>query len=123
MADFSFPKKLRLLNALDYQPVFNKTQYKVSCRYLLVLAKRNEKPQPRLGLVIAKKNIAKAVQRNRVKRVIRESFRLNQDLLKHLDIVILTRPGLGNLDNKVIDGKISRLWQELANKTRTSTDT
>ena len=123
MADFSFPKELRLLSAAEYQPVFNKTQYKVSCRYLLVLAKRNEKNQSRLGLVIAKKNIVKAVQRNRVKRVIRESFRLNQDLLQQLDIVILSRPGLGNLDNKVIDKKISRLWQDLVNKTRTSTDT
>ena len=116
MSDFGFSKKLRLLGAADYQPVFKNARYKVSCQHILVLAVVSDVSFPRLGLVIAKKNIAKAVTRNRVKRIIRESFRHNQGLLPALDIVILARSGLGALENELVLKKIERLWQELIQK-------
>lgn len=123
MSDFGFSKKLRLLGAADYQPVFKNARYKVSCQYILILAVVSNVSRPRLGLVIAKKNIAKAVERNRVKRIFRESFRHNQRLLLALDIVILARSGLGSLDNEQVHKNIERLWQELINKTRRSSVT
>lgn len=123
MSDFGFSKKLRLLGAADYQPVFKNARYKVSCQYILILAVTSTVARPRLGLVIAKKNIAKAVQRNRVKRIFRESFRHNQRLLPALDIVILARSGLGLLSNEQVHKSIERLWQELINKTRRSSVT
>ncbi len=123
MSDFGFSKKLRLLGAADYQPVFKNARYKVSCQYILILAVASNVSRPRLGLVIAKKNIAKAVERNRVKRIFRESFRHNQSLLPALDIVILARSGLGSLDNTQVHKNIERLWQELINKTRRSSVT
>ncbi|MDX1491339.1 MAG: ribonuclease P protein component [Pseudohongiellaceae bacterium] len=116
MADLGFSKKLRLLSAADYQPVFKNARYKVSCQQILLLATDSNTSYPRLGLVIAKKNIAKAVARNRVKRIFRESFRHNQRLLPALDIVILARSGLGSLDNKLIRDKIERLWKDLSQK-------
>lgn len=116
MSDFGFSKKLRLLGAADFQPVFKNARYKVSCQHILVLAVDSDVPFPRLGLVIAKKNVAKAVMRNRVKRIIRESFRHNQGLLPALDIVILARSGLGSLENELVHRKIERLWQELIQK-------
>lgn len=123
MSDFGFSKKLRLLGAADYQPVFKNARYKVSCQHILVLAADSNTPFPRLGLVIAKKNIAKAVARNRIKRIIRESFRHNQSLLPALDIVILARSGLGTLDNEVVRNKIERHWQDLLQKARRSSAT
>jgi ribonuclease P protein component len=121
--DFGFSKKLRLLGAADFQPVFKHACFKVSCQQLLVLATDSDTPFPRLGLVIAKKNIAKAVQRNRVKRILRESFRHNQSLLPTLDIVILARSGLGTLSNEQIKRKIERHWVDLAQKARKTSDT
>lgn len=123
MSDFGFSKKLRLLGAADYQPVFKNARYKVSSQYLLILAVANSLSRPRLGLVIAKKNVAKAVQRNRVKRIFRESFRHNQRLLPALDIVILARSGLDSLSKELVNTNIERLWQELINKTRRSSVT
>jgi ribonuclease P protein component len=120
VSDFGFSKKLRLLGAADYQPVFKNARYKVSCQYILILAVSSTVQHPRLGLVIAKKNIAKAVERNRVKRIFRESFRHNQRLLPALDIVILARSGLGTLDNEHVLKNIEKLWQELVSKTRRS---
>jgi ribonuclease P protein component len=116
VADFSFSKKLRLLDASDYQSVFRNTRHKVSCQHILVLASGGSVTFPRLGLVIAKKNIKKAVDRNRVKRLFRESFRNNQSLLPALDIVILARNGLGTLSNELVVKKIEALWRDLTEK-------
>ncbi len=114
---YRFEKKLRLLKAADFQIVFKQARYKVSRQTILVLAIDNHLEFPRLGLVIGKKNIAKAVHRNRVKRLFRESFRQNQHLLKSLDIVILARSGLGSLENNQISQQIDQLWRDLLEKT------
>ncbi|MEQ8800483.1 MAG: ribonuclease P protein component, partial [Haliea sp.] len=71
----SFGKSRRLLTASQYRAVFDDAAVKVSHRNLLLLARITDHPQSRLGLVIAKKNVRKAVQRNRIKRVARELFR------------------------------------------------
>lgn len=81
-----------------------------------MLAVSGNLARPRLGLVIAKKNVARAVDRNRVKRVLRESFRHNQGLLPAVDIVILARSGIGSLGKDVIRLKIEKLWQDLIQK-------
>jgi len=51
------------------------------------LAARNGLDYARLGMIVPKKILATAVARNRVKRLIREAFRLNQSELKGLDVV------------------------------------
>ncbi len=89
MSGFEFPRSSRLLNAGDYRTVFNGAQLKVSDRHLLMLATPNQLSHSRVGLVIAKKNVRLAVQRNRVKRIIRESFRLQDAGFPNLDIVVL----------------------------------
>ena len=116
MSDLRFGKKSRLLGASDFQPVFKNARFKVSCQHLLVLAVSGSIDNPRLGLVIAKKNVARAVDRNRVKRILRESFRHNQGLLPALDIVILARSGIGALGKAVLRSKIEKLWQDLLQK-------
>ncbi len=116
MADYSFPKTTRLLNAEDYKAVFSNSQFKASCRYILVLAIPNDCQRSRLGLVIAKKNVSTAVQRNRVKRVIRDSFRLNQETLAGLDLVVLARKDADKLGNPQLRDHIQKLWADLADK-------
>jgi ribonuclease P protein component len=113
VADHRFGRKLRLLTAPDYKVVFGKAELKVSCPQLLILAIKSGYEDPRLGLVIAKKHIRLAVERNRVKRLIRESFRKHQQLLIEMDIVILARSGADRLDNKDFVTLVEKLWQDL----------
>lgn len=80
---------------------------------MLAIKHRN---QSRLGLVVSKKNISKAVERNRVKRVIRESFRKNKSLIPNLDVVVLIRKGIDVLPNVVISSKMNSLWNDLCAK-------
>ena len=113
---FTFGKSLRLLNARDYRGVFDNAQLKISHQRLLILARSNSSETPRLGLVIAKKNIRLAVQRNRIKRILRESFRLRQETLIGLDIVVLARRGLDDLDNQQLHQLFHQQWQRLEKK-------
>lgn len=113
MADQGFPKHDRLLNASDYKAVFSNAQFKVSCRYFLILAIKNNWMHSRLGLVIAKKNVAKAVQRNRVKRIVREFFRLHGNRMPGLDLVVLARKDVDTLQNSQLSARLATLWIDL----------
>lgn len=116
MADNAFSQSCRLLTASDYKNVFDKSQLKVSSRYFLVLATTNSLPTPRVGLVIAKKNVGKAVHRNRIKRLIRQSFRTQKSTLNNLDLVVLARKDADKLENQAVVDQLSQLWQDLAKK-------
>lgn len=113
MTTEGFARTSRLLNAHDYKQVFDKARLKVSTQELLFLAHPNELPQARLGLVIAKKHVKLSVGRNRIKRVLRDSFRHHQHELVGLDIVVLARKGLATLDNQQLHLCCLQMWQQL----------
>ena len=108
-----FPRARRLLNARDYSQVFDQVDARASHKYLLLLARQNSGSGHRLGLVVAKKSVRLAVQRNRIKRVAREFFRtLPPDGLS-LDVVLLTRRGIDQLDNAELSTILQQQWQKL----------
>jgi ribonuclease P protein component len=115
--DHNFPKARRLLTARDYSQVFDDAQAKASHKYLLLLARVNDTPGHRLGLVIAKKNVRKAVQRNRIKRVAREFFRTLPTSSPGIDVVLLTRRGIDQLDNAELSTILQQQWQKLSRAT------
>lgn len=98
--------------------MFDQPTVKVSRQQALVLARTSRHSTSRLGLVIAKKHVRKAVDRNRIKRLVREHFR--QEIQSHetFDIVFLARKGLDNLDNRAIKALLAHLWQRLGNPTQ-----
>ncbi|MEE3170965.1 MAG: ribonuclease P protein component [Pseudomonadota bacterium] len=115
MKALSFPKSHRLLRPADYGKVFNNVELKVPHRNFLVLATPNTLGHARIGLIFSRKNLKLAVQRNRVKRQIRESFRHQTDL-PALDIVVLGRQGLAALGNPAIRASVDDLWRRLRKK-------
>ncbi len=112
----AFRKHQRLLNARDFKSVFDDAPFRASHQHLLLLSRSNQTDSARLGLVIAKKNIRHAVDRNRVKRLIRESFRQHQHQLAGLDVIVLARRGLDELDNPSIYKLLSKQWQRIIRK-------
>ncbi len=112
--DATFPKDARLLASADYNYVF-KNQSKVVGRYSLILFAKNNNSKPRLGLAIAKKKIARAVDRNKVKRIIRESFRHKQDIIGGFDIIVLAKGNLGNVAKPEMRKYFDEQWIKLAN--------
>lgn len=112
-ADASFSKNKRLLNARDFSQVFDAPDCKASAKQLLLLARANKTTHHRLGLVIAKKNVRLAAQRNRIKRVAREFFRQLPPTDTGLDVVLLARRGLDQLDNAELSSILQHQWRKL----------
>jgi ribonuclease P protein component len=102
-----------LLDAASYDRVFKRAK-KSSDEFFSVLWRTNVLSEARLGLAISKKNIKRAVDRNRVKRVVRESFRLHQDSLSGLDIVVLSRRGLQVGDSARVRNSLEKHWERIA---------
>ena len=113
VTDCAFGKSKRLLNARDYAGVFDNPDAKASHKHLLLLARLNQRDQNRLGLVIAKKHVKTAVQRNRIKRLAREFFRTLPQSEPAVDVVLLARPGIGQLDNAELSSILRQQWQKL----------
>lgn len=109
---YCFKKTQRLLNKYEFDNVFS-TQNKLVTTEFIILYKVTSQKQARLGMVISKKITAKACQRNRLKRLLRESFRVQT--LSFVDIVVLARHGVAQIENKLINTNLNKAWKKLAN--------
>ena len=114
----AFRRSQRLLNAVDFQNVFSEPPFRSSHQHCLILAKPNNLGYDRLGLVIAKKNIRLAVHRNRIKRLIRESFRHLPGNNAGIDAIVLARKGLGEIDNAGVTQIMDKQWLRIQKKTQ-----
>lgn len=109
-----FGREKRLLTPRQFKAVFDSHSGKVPGRNVLLLARENDLQHPRLGLVIGKKSVKLSVERNRIKRQIRETFRHHQLELAGWDIVIIARKGLADLDNPELAKQFAKLWKRLS---------
>ena len=112
MATFTkgFARQARLLTSAEFNEVFNAAEGRSADERFAVLARRNQYEKARLGLAISKKRLRRAVDRNRVKRLVRESFREHQDRLAGLDIVVINRDGLENRSNSELMLSLAGHW-------------
>ncbi|VAX01821.1 Ribonuclease P protein component [hydrothermal vent metagenome] len=114
-----FTRSVRLTNAVDYANVFDRA-CKQSSQHFTLLCRKNNQKFARLGLAIAKKQLRLAVSRNRIKRLVRESFRHNQDLLTGFDIVVLTRTSVMKCSNNEIGTLLDQQWLKLVARCKKS---
>jgi ribonuclease P protein component len=112
----AFTKSLRLLNSSDFQIIFDDAPLRASHQLFLFLGRLNSLNNPRLGLVIAKKHIRHATDRNRVKRLIRETFRVKQQQLSGIDVIVLSRKGMSDVTNTVLIEQLDLQWQRLISR-------
>jgi ribonuclease P protein component len=116
-----YPRGCRLLSAAEYQRVFKHCDRKAGDRLITVLAAANDLDHPRLGMVVSIKAAGSAVRRNRIKRLIRESFRLRQATLGGRDLVVLVRPGISARSNQQIIRTLDSHWRTIAAHAHTAT--
>lgn len=106
-------KRQRLRTAREFRAAFRGVRARAGQREFLLLAADGGAPWHRLGLAVAKKHAAKAVVRNRIKRVARECFRHLPVAREPLDIVFLTRPGAGEIDRRALAAAVSDQLERL----------
>jgi len=113
--NLSFPPQLRLKKPAEFKKVFAKP-VKSSDTYFTLLAIKNDLDHPRLGLAIAKKNIKKAVHRNVIKRAVRENFRIQQQRLGNIDIVVLARREAVDAPLELLRKSLDNHWLKLVSR-------
>lgn len=104
-----FTKTRRLLNKSEFNYVFTQ-KHKITTREFIVLYSFNQIGCSRLGLALSKKMIAKAHDRNRIKRLIRETFRNKE--LPAIDIVVLARRK-DVAQTALVSSKLNQVWDRL----------
>src|SRR5690606_10701236 len=108
-----FTPEHRQLTPAQLKSVLDCATCKASGSHILLLASHNSLDHPRLGLVIPKKNFRLFVDHNKVKRIARESVTLHRAELDNLDIVVLARKGMGELDNAALHVLFRDMWRRL----------
>jgi len=112
VAQAAFPRTARLLQASQFEAVFAHGSKKVCPGFVIIFAPGGG-GRARLGLALAKRRIARSVDRNRVKRVLRESFRDHQHALGPIDIVVLARSNTAKMSKADLSGQLAAAWPYL----------
>jgi len=110
--DQRFPRANRLTKPSDFTEVF-KSPKRLDDGNFIILFKPNGLGRARLGLAISRKNIRLASARNRIKRIIRESFRRSKDELKGFDIVVVAKRNINNQNHSIIARSIAGQWKKV----------
>jgi ribonuclease P protein component len=102
------PRSARLLSGPEFQRVFKSRQRHGNTVFRIHFA---ESQQARLGMAVSRRVSPRAVVRNRIRRQIRESFRLNRPRLAPMDYVVLAQPAAAELDRVDLRAALEQLWQ------------
>ena len=112
-AGSGFPRSSRLTTAEQYHRVFRKNQ-RTADRNWTILYRENQGFDARLGMAVAKKCAKRAVDRNRLKRLARESFRQHKQSLAGFDIVLLARPASVSASNETLCESLTKHWLQIS---------
>lgn len=99
----------RLTKKTDFENVRQNGKFVTSKDFTVSFLNKKNKDEPRFGFIVSKKISTSAVDRNRIKRVLRETIRKNIDSMKvGYDIVIIVKPGIlhtphGKLEKEIKD--------------------
>ena len=114
MTKENFPREFRLLTPENFNNVF-KDPIRAGSPYITVLAKNSDLNFPRLGMIVPKKALKRAVWRNRIKRLIRENFRKSCRVnLENLDYVCIVKSDIQKLTNQEVSKLITKLWKKIS---------
>ena len=116
VASSAFPRHRRLLIPAQFKTVFDHPDYRAGGAHLLLLARENGAADARLGIVVGKRRVKRAVIRNRIKRHARETFRARLDDLAGLDIVVLVKAPWHQAQAPALNAELARLWDKLLAK-------
>ena len=119
MGPATFPRAARLCLPTEFSRVFqNGARSSDAC--FVVLTCMSGAGEARLGITVARKAVAAAAGRTRIKRAVRESFRLNRERLPAVDIVVQARALAAKRLNAELRASLDWHWQEVIKRCKDS---
>jgi ribonuclease P protein component len=109
----TFSPDQRLHTATEFGRVFA-DPVRSSDRFFTLLARATSGPHARLGLTISRRAARRAVDRNKLKRLARESFRMNAQL-PAWDFVVMAKAGADRTERPTLRASLDRHFERLAN--------
>jgi ribonuclease P protein component len=109
----SYPRTARLLLPRDFAALRNGSK-RLTAQYFHCEVRPNQSSGARLGMAVSKRVSKRAVERNRIRRQIRESFRLGRAGLPACDVLVIARPSATTQLNTILRRDLELLWQKLA---------
>jgi ribonuclease P protein component len=110
---FRFGAELRLRSKLQFDAIYASGR-RIDDRFFGLRVKPNELGFPRVGLAVAVKTAGNAVSRNRLRRLVRESFRLAQHELPAVDVVVAAKFAAVEAPASTLRASLATLWQRVA---------
>ena len=108
-----FGADLRLRSKLQFDAIYASGR-RLDDRFFGLRIKPNGVGHPRVGLAVAVKTAGNAVARNRLRRLVRESFRLAQHALPAVDIVVAAKFPAREAPATTLRASLATLWQRVA---------
>jgi len=106
------PPSARLRRAAEFA-AFRDASGRVQARHFLLRVIPSVVGEARLGLAVSRKVSKRAVARNRIKRIVRESFRLHRAGLPALDVLVIARPIAADAENAALRAELDVAWRKL----------
>ena len=110
---FHLPKQARLKDYAEFQAVFSQHK-KYSNQFFRILVRyKQDQLDTRLGIIVSRRVSRKAVNRNRIKRQVREAFRQNRRNLKNVDMVVIAHRSCESATNSELYENMNKLLRRL----------
>jgi ribonuclease P protein component len=113
---FGFPSRFKIKKTDDFSSVFN-FRKRISGQFLVIHYMPNVLEHARVGLIVGKKLVRGAVQRNYMKRVLRELYRQEQSRLHGVDILIRPQKAFTRENFAQIEAEFRQLIRKLCERT------
>ncbi len=107
------PRSARLLKPAEFAALRGRSR-RIGSNHFTAEVLANGQPGCRLGQAVSRRVSKRAVDRNRIKRVVRESYRRQRSELGAFDIVLIARSSAAAQPNAALRADLARLWQKLA---------
>jgi ribonuclease P protein component len=112
MSPAGLPREARLRRPGDFAAL-RASSGRAGGRCFHMRYRDNELGHARLGLAISKRVSKRAVERNRIKRLLRESFRRVRHQLPSVDLMVMAREQAANVPGPQLLAEIDVLWKKL----------
>jgi ribonuclease P protein component len=109
MGTLKFTKQQRISTRAEFQKILKNGKKASDGFFRIAIILNPNQNNPKLGIIVSKK-IGSAVKRNRIKRVVREIFRLNQTkIISGTNLVVIAKPDCVNKTYQEIEKSLIKL--------------